>query len=154
MIAFTFKVSGFQGIEDALGRIKSVRTKKKKLKDALIDAAQPMAFVAQTLAPMSASKGGNGRKLKTTIGVSDKLNRSQRKNASKNENEVVVYVGPYGHIKGQSEEFGYQGRAPRPYMTPAFDQTATEVIDRIAKNLRPIIIDDEIKQNRASKRGK
>lgn len=142
MTAFTFKVSGFEGIEEALGRIKSVRTRKANLKRVMKEALAPVASDAQAMAPVLSGR------MKASIGVSDKLNRSQRRQVTKNENEIVMHVGPYGRVNTITEEFGAQGRPPNPFMRPAWDRHSRDILSLLAVGLRPEI-DAAIKRQRS-----
>lgn len=133
MTAFTFKVSGFQGVEEALGQLKTVRNRKTQLKRVLADALEPVANEARALAPVRT------RKLQISIGVSDKLNKSQRRQVQKSPDEIHMHAGPDGRVNGITEEFGAMGRPPKPFMRPAWDRHGRDVLGLIAAGLLPEI---------------
>jgi HK97 gp10 family phage protein len=133
MTAFTFKVEGFKGIEEALAGLTTVRKRKAQLKRVMKEALEPVARDAQAMAPVLSGR------MKASIGVSDKLNRSQRKQVSKNDDEIVMHVGPYGRVNTITEEFGAQGRPPKPFMRPAWDQNSRDMLNALAVGLLPEI---------------
>ena len=133
MTAFTFKVEGFKGIEEALAGLTTVRNRKTQLKRVMKEALEPVAADAQAMAPVRSGR------MKASIGVSDKLNRSQRKQAPKNDDEIVMHVGPYGRVNTITEEFGAQGRPPKPFMRPAWDRNSRDMLNALAVGLLPEI---------------
>ncbi len=133
MTAFTFRVEGFKGIEEALAGLTTVRKRKTQLKRAMKEALEPVAADAQAMAPVLSGR------MKASIGVSDKLNRSQRKQVAKNDDEIVMHVGPYGRVNTITEEFGAQGRPPKPFMRPAWDRNSRDMLNALAVGLLPEI---------------
>ena len=133
MTAFTFRVEGFKGIEEALAGLTTVRKRKTQLKRVMKEALEPVAADAQAMAPVLSGR------MKASIGVSDKLNRSQRKQVAKNDDEIVMHVGPYGRVNTITEEFGAQGRPPKPFMRPAWDRNSRDMLNALAVGLLPEI---------------
>lgn len=133
MTAFTFKVEGFKGIEEALAGLTTVRKRKAQLRRVMKEALEPVAADARAMAPVLSGR------MKASIGVSNKLNRSQRKQVSKNDDEIVMHVGPYGRVNTITEEFGAQGRPPKPFMRPAWDRHSRDMLNALAVGLLPEI---------------
>lgn len=133
MSAFQFKVSGFQGVNDALMGLTTIRKRKNQLNRILAESLQPVADDAQAMAPVLSGR------MQASIGVSNKLNRSQRRNKQKVDGEIEMHVGPYGRVNTITEEFGAQGRPPKPFMRPAWDRNANGILYFLADNLMPEI---------------
>lgn len=130
MSAFNFKIDGFGDIQAALQGIRKVPTRKAALKRAMVQAAQPMAELAQGMAPVRTGK------LKLSIKVGTKLTRRQSALAIKQPNEMVLYIGPDGRVNGVTQEFGTVKHPPHPFMRPAWERDNRAMLARLSELLR------------------
>lgn len=147
----SFKVSGLKDLEKALDQL-SKSAGKGVLRRSLKKAAQPMADLAGSLAPVDDAD------LSKSIIVSTKLEknsaRRHRKMFKDDRAAVEIFVGPdYGLGKGGRHghlvEFGtdphinagqfagtmHPGTAPQPFMRPAWDQDRKAMLDRLSREL-------------------
>lgn len=102
----------------------------KVLDGALRDAGTPMAQDAAQTAPRSATPSKAGH-----MGDSIKMRKFTDQNSG-NDVESNYWIGPdRTHFYGGFEEFGTVHESARPFERPAFDRGATDVIDRLGKEL-------------------
>lgn len=152
MARVRLRVEGLREMQRALQALPDA-LQRPLVKEALIQAAEPMRAMASELAP-DAEPFGEG--LSALIITSDRLTASQQKSErAERIDEAKVYVGIDGEKPGLAphgilNEFGTGPRRhesgkfvgemiARPFMRPAFDNTAREVIQRFAAGLRPLI---------------
>lgn len=145
------RIEGLADLEKALDNL-SKSTGRSVLRRSMRKAAEPMAEMARTLAPVKTGK------LRDSIKFGSLLNGSQRKLQRKLTVEeraaVELFLGP-SYVKGSGGrvghlvEFGtaphlngglfpgtmHPGTAPQPFMRPAFDAEARPTINR----LKPIL---------------
>jgi hypothetical protein len=137
----SLKFDGFEFLEAALIELGDDREVKKALKDALVEAAQPMAKAMRALAIPEVAE---------TIDVSTTLSRRQRRAAGRQssgiDNIAFVYVGPKPRGLAVLEEFGTVRRhwktgkstgstRARPFARPGFEQEKEGTVERFGKIL-------------------
>lgn len=123
----TVKVEGLRELDAALGQF--TPAKRRTIgRVALDNAGEITAKAARALAPVDT--GG----LRESIEVSGTLSRAQKSEHTKAA-EQERFIGPDNRPQGHLREFGGDGNAPEPFMRPAWDQTKTQVLDRIGDEL-------------------
>ena len=137
----TVRVEGLSDLDAALGALAEEYGKangKAVLRRVGIKALQPMAEAARGLAPDDPETEGNDLKASITVGT--KLNKTQAREARKDENKalVTVYMGT-NDPAGVQQEFGNVNHGPQPFMRPAFDANAEGAIKIVASELGPEI---------------
>ena len=133
MAVMTVKVEGLIELDRALAELPRA-TQRNVLKRVLIKRAQPIADMAEALAP---NLYGD---LKRSIGVGTKLSPRQasvkRKMFRDEKSSVEVFAGAGPVPQSTLVEFGsVHNVPPEPYMRPAWDATQGAVLDGIAKDL-------------------
>ena len=124
--------AGFRSLMDDFDVSKT--TVKNTMKRGLVEALQPMADVASSLAPDDPETGGND--LRHSIVAGTKLTPRQARLAKKDsKNFVTVYAGT-ADPAGLYQEFGTVNHGPQPFMRPAFAQEAKATIDRVVGALQ------------------
>jgi len=130
----TVKVEGLRDLEAALDDL-SKSAGKGALRRALRTAAQPMADLAQSLAPR-----GDTQTLAPSIAVSTKLSKRQaglHRRMFRNERAAVeMFVGAGPLPSAHTQEFGTQHHRAQPFMRPAWDQDHRAMLDRLGKEMR------------------
>ena len=128
----TVKVEGFAALERELERL-SKAAGKGVLRRSLKAAAEPMAEVANSVAPVGAT--GDYAK---SFSYSTKLNKRQsglhRKMFKNDRAAVEGFVGT-NDPAGVQQEFGNANHGPQPAMRPAWDQEAQPTLDRLGRIL-------------------
>lgn len=114
----SFKVSGFEGIDKALGELKK-STGKAVLRRVQRDALQPMAEHARSLAPLDEGD------LRDSINVGTNLNKGaraqvQKADATDTETRVSMFMGT-ANRNAVPLEFGSIRTPPRAFMRIAWD---------------------------------
>lgn len=129
----TFKVEGLRELEKQLDRI-SKSTGKRAVRKALKEAAQPMADLAERLAPK-----GPDPKLAPSIAVGTKLSKRQAKlhrRMFRTERAAVeMFLGPGPDPAAWNQEFGNINMGPQPFMRPAWMQDREAMLKRLSENL-------------------
>jgi HK97 gp10 family phage protein len=121
------QVEGLREVDEALNQF--TPTKRRAIgRVALDNAGEITAKAARALVPVET--GG----LRESIDVSGTLSRSQKAEHTKRA-EQERFIGPDSRPQGHLREFGGDGNAPDPFMRPAWDQTKTEVLDRMGSEL-------------------
>jgi HK97 gp10 family phage protein len=132
-MAFTMKVEGFKELEAELEKL-SKAAGKGVLRRALKKAAQPMADLAQSLAPV-----GETRTLSSSVTVSTRLSKRQasmhRKMFSSDRASVEMFVGAGPYASAHTQEFGTVHHGPQPFMRPAWDQDKNAMLARLKAEL-------------------
>ncbi|KEP68415.1 hypothetical protein DL1_11930 [Thioclava dalianensis] len=130
----TVKTTGFKDLEAALEQIEKKTTAKATMRRALKTAAQPVADLAQSLAPVGAT-----RALSTSVAVSTKLSKRQRglhRKMFRNDKAAVeMFVGAGPLSSAHQQEFGNIYQAPQPFLRPAWDAESKATLDRIAEQM-------------------
>jgi HK97 gp10 family phage protein len=129
----TVKLSGFKALDRELAKLASVATRKASARRALKKAAQPLADLAESLAPR---KSGD---LAISVGVGTKLTKRQaglhRKMFASDKAAVEMFVGAGGLAQATQQEFGNFRHAPKPFMRPAWDQDKMQMLGRLKVEL-------------------
>lgn len=133
----TFKIEGLRDLEKSLGELPKA-TGKNVLRRVLRKVGQPIADMAQSLAPDDPATSGK-RDLKTSITVGSRLGRRQaalhRKMFKDDRASVEIFVGagvlPHPHL----QEFGTEGHGPQPFMRPAWDANKLAALDTVKADL-------------------
>jgi HK97 gp10 family phage protein len=135
----TFYGNRVEGVDETLAALGDLpkATGRNVLRRALKAAAEPVAVVARSLAPVDEGD------LAKSIEVTTQLTKRQAR-AKPKENEVEVYVGPTRAPErrvlnyASFAEFGTFDTAAHPYMRPAWDRT---------KGIVEIIFAQELKEH-------
>lgn len=123
------KVEGLKEAQAALDEM-SKATATNTVRRALLEAGQPMADVAQSLAPDDPETGGYDLSKSVTIGT--RLSRRQKKRHKK-VSKVEVFVGAGPLSSATQQEFGNARHGPQSFMRPAFDTEKMPTLTRFAK---------------------
>lgn len=156
--AVRVKVEGLKELDAALGEL-SKATARNTMRRALINAAEPMRAAAERNAPVDTGK------LKRSIIVTSKIDnkagkseyaavmrgggsksqavqamRDARRAKGIGESFAEAFMGPAkggkrDSIKAVVQEFGSRKQAAQPYLRPAFDAEAQNVIGNIKAEL-------------------
>lgn len=128
----TVKLEGFENFERNLAQLEKLATRRAVARRALIKAAQPMADMAQGLAPV-----GDSNMLAPSIMVGTKLIKRQaalHKKMFKNDRaSVEVFVGAGPVPSAHTQEFGTVHHAPQPFMRPAWDRDHKALLQRLGE---------------------
>lgn len=148
----TIKVEGLRELDQALAAVAKDATAKAMMRRALKEAAQPMADMAQSLAPVGETHG-----LQKSVRVGTLLSRRQarlhRKMVRDDRAAVEMFVGPGPDPAAIAMEFGtephtlggqyagawHPGTEPQPFMRPAWDAEAVPTVRRLANTLAGVI---------------
>lgn len=175
--AITVKVTGLDGVQDAMGEL-SKGTARRTLLRVLLEAGQPMAEAASANAPRAtgelASSVKVGAKTISKVGKREYAEIMQAggtkaearaaligaKRAAGEESFALVFIGPTrannkaDSIKRWVQEFGSSQQAGKPYMRPAFDAHKYSTVDRIVQLLLPALNNtiERAKKRAAAKR--
>jgi HK97 gp10 family phage protein len=129
-VSVTVQTTGFRELEAALAELGKVATQKAAARRALIKAAEPVASMAEALAPRDT--GG----LAISIGIGTQLTKRQaalhRRMFRSDRAAVEVFVGAGGLAQATQMEFGNVKDAPQPFMRPAWDAEGRATLDRLA----------------------
>lgn len=118
------KVEGLKELETALKELPRA-TAKNVMKRVLIQAGQPVADQAESLAPVKTGK------LQRAIDIGSRLTRRQ-KSSNPKQSAVEVYIGVGRSLpQGVFQEFGTSHNAPQPFMRPAWDALGNTVLQSI-----------------------
>ena len=130
----TVKLEGFKEIEAELAKLGNPNQRKASARRALRKSAQPMADLAQSMAP----RGDTGT-LAPSISVGTKLSKRQRglhRRMFRNDRAAVeMFVGAGPLSSAHTQEFGTINHGPQPFMRPAFDQEAKPMLERLKAEL-------------------
>lgn len=141
----SIKLEGFKALDDALAEL-SQAAGKSVLRRSLKKAAEPMAALAESLAP----RGPTGN-LATSVGYGTKLTKRQaklhRKMFRDDKASVEGFVGA-NDPAAVPQEFGTVGHGPQPFMRPAFDQDVMPLLDRLGAELA-VEVEKSVKRARA-----
>jgi HK97 gp10 family phage protein len=134
-MSITVRTEGFAELERELERIGRTTAQKASLRRALRKAAEPLAAIAQGMAPV----GGTGA-LSTSVGIGTRLsNRQQRQHRRMFRDDraaVEVFVGAGPLASAHTQEFGTINHAPQPFMRPAWDQDKMALLERLKAEIR------------------
>jgi hypothetical protein len=113
----TMKLEGFDGFERNLAQLEKLATRRAVARRSLIKAAQPMADIAQGMAPV-----GDTNTLAPSIMVGTKLSKRQaalhRKMFRNDRAAVEVFVGAGPLSSAHTQEFGTAHHAPATIHAP------------------------------------
>jgi HK97 gp10 family phage protein len=128
----TVKLEGFEGFERNLAQLEKLATRRSVARRALKKAAQPMADLAQSLAPR-----GDTNTLAPSVMVGTKLSKRQaaqhRKMFRNDRAAVEMFVGAGPLSSAHTQEFGTVHHAPQPFMRPAWDQDHKALLQRLGQ---------------------
>lgn len=149
-MSITVRLEGFAELEQALKQLGKQTTQKASLRRALKKAAQPLADLARSLAPVDPNSPGD---LAGSIAVSTKLTQRQRKLHRKmfrnDKAAVEMFVGPGADPAAWNQEFGNVNHAPQSFLRPAWQQDQRAMLDRLRAE---IAIDIDKAVRRAARR--
>lgn len=118
------KVEGLRELQKALQELPRA-TAKNVMKRVLMQAGQPVADQAESLAPVKTGR------LQKAIGLGSKLTRRQ-KSTSPKQSAVEVYIGVGRSLpQGVFQEFGTINNGPQPFLRPAWDSNKMGVLEKI-----------------------
>lgn len=156
--AVRVKVEGLKELDQALAEL-SKATARNTLHRALISAGEPMRAAAEQNAPVDT--GALKRSIKISSKVDNKAGKAEysaalraggtkaqavqalrdaRREKGIGESFAEVFIGPEkagkrASIKANVQEFGSSKQAAQPYMRPAFDSQAMNVLNGIKGEL-------------------
>ncbi len=134
----THKVQGLAKLERDLQALGKHTTAKGVARRVLKKAGEPIAQKAVGLAPDDPATGGDD--LKASIGVSTKLNKSQKRAVKRGgKNQVEVYVGT-ADPAGVQQEFGNVNHGPQSFMRPAWAATKMTALKIISEDFAAEIL--------------
>lgn len=136
-----FKVTGFEGIDEALRGLK-LSQRKTAARRVLKDALQPVADAAKRMAPVAE---GN---LRDSITVSTNVTKAAR--VARVKDGVTVFAGT-ANRNGVPREFGTIRSPAHPFMRPAWAATKMGVLEHIVREFGAEVraaIDRAAKRNR------
>jgi HK97 gp10 family phage protein len=127
----TIKIDGLKDLDRALGELPKT-TAKATLRRVAIKALQPFDAAWRANAERNRLTGA----LDGSGGVGTKLTRRQAQQAKKQDDKsfVEVYAGP-NNPAAVPGEFGTVDQPPRPFMRPAWDATAGQVLQIVSDEL-------------------
>ena len=144
----TVRIEGLRELERELERLANPATRRAAARRAGVQALQPMAEVARSLAPRRegdladsitvstrvSGRGAAGQAFSQVLRSGGSradavaaMRNVQRETAS----QVFVYMGPGRHPQAITQEFGTSFHPPQPYMRPAWDQQSRATLERI-----------------------
>ncbi len=128
----TMKLEGFDGFEKNLAQLEKLGTRRAVARRSLIQAAKPLAEMAQGMAPV-----GDTNTLAPSIIVGTKLSKRQsalhRKMFRNDRAAVEVFVGAGPLSSAHTQEFGTVHHAPQPFMRPAWDRDHKALLQRLGE---------------------
>lgn len=126
----TIKMEGLSGLSEALEDLKPA-TAKAALRRAGIDALEPVARAARSMAPRDEED------LIESIDVGTKLTPRQAGLERRITSKVAarVYAGAGALPQAITQEFGTYFHPPQPFMRPAWDAEAKPTLERVEKNM-------------------
>jgi hypothetical protein len=133
MSVVTVQTTGFAELERALQTLGREATQKASLRRSAVKALQPVATLAEALAPrdkgtLAVSIGVGARLTKRQAGLHRRMFRDDRA-------AVEVFAGAGGLAQAVQMEFGNFKDAPQPFMRPAWDAEGLKTLDRLATEL-------------------
>lgn len=133
-MTITMRLDGFRELEQELARLGSHTTRRASARRALRKTAQPMADLAQSLAPR-----GDTNTLAPSISIGTKLSKRQagmhRKMFRDDRAAVEMFIGAGPLSSAHTQEFGTIHHAPQPFLRPAWDQDQRAMLDRLKAEL-------------------
>lgn len=124
------KLEGFADLEKALDDLTRAAG-AGVLRRSLKKSAEPMADLANSLAPVGAT-GEYSKSFHYSTKLTKRQASLQRRNVEKS--AVQGYVGTKDPA-GVQQEFGNVHNGPQPALRPAWDQDRKPLLDRLSKNL-------------------
>ncbi|MFQ6777574.1 HK97-gp10 family putative phage morphogenesis protein [Cereibacter sphaeroides] len=132
-MSVTVSVTGLRELEAQLAKL-SKATGKAALRRALKTAAQPLADLAQSKAPV-----GDTRTLAPSITVGTRLSERQAKRHRRmfrdDRASVEMFVGAGPLPSAHNQEFGNIHMAAQPFLRPAWDQDREALLERLRADL-------------------
>lgn len=129
----TIRLQGFKELDQVLGTL-GARIGKTVMRNALKEAAEPMARKARQFAPK-----GEDFDLVESITVSRRLSKRQarlHRRMFKNDRAAVeMFVGPGPDQAAWNQEFGNINHGPQAFMRPAFQQDHRALLERLRVEL-------------------
>lgn len=128
-------VSGLREIEKQMENL-SRAASKGAARRAAVQAMQPMADLAKSLAPDDPVTGAPDLHRSIAVSSSSKPGRSIKR-LFEGPMQVNVFMGPTreGYPQAMFQEFGTIKHAAQPYMRPAWDQDKMAMLDRLKEAL-------------------
>jgi len=129
----TVRTEGFAELERALDQLGKAATQKATLRRAATKALQPVADMAQSLAPRLTGA------LQLSVGVGTRLSRRQaglhRRMFRDDRAAVEVFAGAGPLAQATQSEFGNRDQASQPFLRPAWDAEGRATLDRLATEM-------------------
>ena len=120
----SLKVEGFDEMDDNLSDLLRMGDR-----DALVEiGSDALASVADVARGLVRRRTG---RLGSSIAVGTQLSPAQAAQSQPDPGTVEIYVGPGPLPQAITEEFGTYRESPHPFMRPAWDGQASEVVARI-----------------------
>ncbi|MCA2012399.1 HK97 gp10 family phage protein [Cereibacter sphaeroides] len=135
-MSVTFSLSGFRELERELEQLANHRLRKASARRALLKAAQPMAAIADALAPEDPASEFDHIRVAVGTRLTRRQRRLHRRMFSDERAAVEVFVGVAGtHPAGVQQEFGNINHGPQSFMRPAWDRDHRAMLDRLKAEL-------------------
>lgn len=131
----SFTIEGLADLQHALEELPKA-TGTNVLKRVLLAAAEPIAHMAESLAPVKTGR------LKRSFTAGTRLT-SRQKSQHVKESKVEIFAGAGALVEAITSEFGTVKQAPRPFMRPAWDSNKNRALNDIKNDLA-----DEIEKAR------
>lgn len=139
------KVSGLKEVEKSLRQLEKVATRRTVARNALKSGGQVLIDRARSLVPVDEGE------LKSSLSVSTKLSKRQRKKHKKRD-QIEVFAGAGPHSKATMQEYGNRNHKAQPFMRPAFDGTKRQALTVITGSLRLNLAKALKRQSKAKKK--
>lgn len=145
------RLEGFADLDKALEEV-SKAAGKGALRRSLKKAAEPMAGIANSMAPVGAS-GDYARSFAYGTKLTKRQAKLHRKMFRDDKASVEGFVGT-ADPAGVQQEFGNEHHGPQPALRPAWDQDATQLLDRLGKELAVEVEKTVMRARRRAARGR
>jgi HK97 gp10 family phage protein len=129
-MSVTVRLEGFKELEAELEKL-SKAAGKGAIRRSLKKAAQPLADLAQSMAPR-----GDTHTLAPSVTVGTRLSKRQagmhRRMFRDDRASVEMFVGAGPIPSAHTQEFGTIYHPPQPFLRPAWDQDQRALLDRLS----------------------
>jgi HK97 gp10 family phage protein len=142
------KIDGFQDLEKALQELGDAKAIKRTIKAALMEAAEPTARMARSLAPRKTGRMAEGVDVSTTLSRRQKSGRGGHVRARGHFDPFAAFVYIGAHPTGPAvlAEFGTQKRhtksgkstgamPAKPFMRPAWEAGKDQILRDLQRYL-------------------
>ena len=155
-MSITMKLEGFSNFEKELAKLEKLASRRAVAIRAMRKAAQPMADIASSLAPVDTGTLANSVIVGTKL--DGRQSRIHKRMFKHDKTSVEMFVGPSylrgdGGRHGHLQEFGTKNHGPKPFMRPAWDQDHMNILRRLGGEMAKEIDKAVTRQARKAARG-